>query len=285
VGGAGVGRGYLNDPAATAQRFVPHPFSSEPGARLYRTGDLARQLADGNIEFLGRLDHQVKVAGFRIELGEVETQMVQHRAIKECVVVARPDAHGDARLVAYLVLEPDAQLPDVSSLRSYLADSLPLYMIPSVFVALEKLPLTASGKVDRRALPAPETIDNATGPEYVAPRTALEQVLAGIWRDVLAVERVGIYDNFLNLGGHSLLAMRCVSGIRQVFRIDLPLRVLFESANLAELAQALPAYEQQPGALEKIARVMQKVKGVTREELQNQLLKRRASKAGAKEDA
>ncbi|HSK64595.1 MAG TPA: non-ribosomal peptide synthetase, partial [Pyrinomonadaceae bacterium] len=278
VGGAGVGRGYLNDPAATAERFVPHPYSSTPGARLYRTGDLARHLADGNIEFLGRLDYQVKVAGYRIELGEVEATMAQHEAVRECVVVVRADAHGDARLVAYVVPQADAVQPHVSAWRRYLARSLPSHMIPTVFVVLEKLPLTPGGKVDRRALPAPDTLGHEAKPDYVAPRTAVEEVLAGIWRDVLGVERVGLHDNFLDLGGHSMLAMRCVSGIRQLLRIELPLRVLFESANLAELAQALTAYEDRPGGLEKIARVMQKVKSVSREELQTELLKRRASK-------
>ncbi|HEX2269342.1 MAG TPA: non-ribosomal peptide synthetase, partial [Pyrinomonadaceae bacterium] len=280
VGGAGVGRGYLNKPSATAERFVPHPYSSVPGARLYRTGDLARHLPDGNIEFLGRLDHQVKVAGYRIELGEVEAAMVQHQAVRECVVVVQVDAHGDARLVAYVVPVEGAMLPDTPAWRRYLADTLPSYMIPSLFVALEKLPLTPGGKVDRRALPAPGAIGDGGRPDYVAPRTAVEEVLAGIWREVLGVERVGVHDNFLDLGGHSMLAMRCVAGVRQLFRIELPLRVLFESANLAELAQAVTAYEDRPGGLEKIARVLQKVKGVSREELQSELLKRRASKVG-----
>ena len=278
VGGAGVGRGYVNNPSATAERFVPHPYSSKPGAQLYRTGDLARHLPDGNIEFLGRLDHQVKVAGYRIELGEVESAMVQHQTVRECVVVVRSDAHGNARLVAYVIPVEGAVLPDAPAWRRYLADSLPSHMIPSLFVALEKLPLTPGGKVDRRALPAPETMSNGAGRDYVAPRTPVEEVLAGIWREVLGVERVGLYDNFLDLGGHSMLAMRCVSGIRQLFRVELPLRVLFESANLAELTQALTAYEDRPGALEKIARVLQRVKSVSREELQNELLKRRASK-------
>jgi acyl carrier protein len=254
-----------------------------PGARLYRSGDLVRHLPDGNIEFLGRLDHQVKVAGYRIELGEVEASMVQHQAVRECVVVVRADVHDNARLVAYIVPVEDAVLPDASTWRRYLADSLPSHMMPSLFVALEKLPLTPGGKVDRRALPAPDTMGNGTGPDYVAPRTAVEEVLAGIWREVLAVERVGLHDNFLDLGGHSMLAMRCVSGIRQLFRIELPLRVLFESANLAELAQSLTAYEERPDGLEKIARLLQKVKGISREELQNELLKRRASKTGESE--
>ena len=279
VGGVGVGRGYLNDPSATAERFVPHPYSFRSGARLYRTGDLARHLPDGNIEFLGRLDHQVKVAGYRIELGEIEATMVQHQAVRECVAVVRPDAHDNPRLVAYVVPEQDAVLPDGATLRRHLSDSLPAHMIPSVFVSLEKLPLTPGGKVDRRALPAPDTMSNGAGPDYVAPRTAVEEVLAGIWREVLAVERVGIHDNFLDLGGHSMLAMRCVSGIRQLFRIELPLRVLFESANLEELAQAMKAYEDQPGALEKIARVMQKVKSISREDLENELRQKRAGKA------
>ena len=276
VGGVGVGRGYLNDSFSTAERFVPHPYSSVPGARIYRTGDLARHLSDGNIEFLGRLDHQVKVAGYRIELGEVETAMVQHQGVKDCVVVVRADAHGDARLVAYVVPEQSARGCDATMLRRYLADSLPAHMIPSVFVSLEQLPLTPGGKVDRRALPAPDTTGNVTGRDYVAPRTPLEEVLAGIWRDVLEVERVGIHDNFLDLGGHSMLAMRCVSAMRQLLRMEIPLRVLFESANLEGLAQALRAYEDQPGKLEKVARVLQKVKSVSPEELQNQLRQRRA---------
>jgi len=168
-------------------------------------------------------------------------------------------------------------------LRRYLADSLPPHMIPSVFVSLEQLPLAPGGKVDRRALPAPDTTGNVTGPDYVAPRTPLEEVLSGIWRDVLEVERVGIHDNFLDLGGHSMLAMRCVSAMRQLFRMEIPLRVLFESANLEGLAQALRAYEDQPGKLEKVARVLQKVKGVSPEELQNQLRQRRAGKSNVKE--
>ena len=285
VGGVGVGRGYLNNSSLTAERFVPHAYSSVPGARLYRTGDLTRHLPDGNIEFLGRLDHQVKVAGYRIELGEVETAMVQHQAVKECVVVVRTEANSDARLVAYVVPEQNAPPFDAPMLHRYLADRLPAHMIPSVFVLLEQLPLTPGGKVDRRALPASGTLGTGTGPDYVSPRTPVEEALAGIWRDVLGVERVGIHDNFLDLGGQSMLAMRSVSVMRQLFRIEIPLRVLFESENLEELAQKLKAYEDQPGKLEKIARVLQKVKGVSREELQNQLRQRRASKLAVKEDA
>jgi len=169
----------------------------------------------------------------------------------------------------------DTPLPDAPELRRHLAGSLAAHMIPSQFVSLEKLPLTPGGKVDRRALPAPDASSKGTRREYVAPRTALEEVLAGIWREALGVERVGIHDNFLDLGGHSMRAMRCVSAMRQLFRVEIPLRLLFESATLEELAQALKQYERQPGGLEKIARVLQKVKGASREELQNQLQQRR----------
>ncbi|HEX6045284.1 MAG TPA: amino acid adenylation domain-containing protein, partial [Pyrinomonadaceae bacterium] len=187
IGGIGVGRGYLNNPCVTAEHFIPHPFSNISGARLYRTGDLVRLLPDGNIEFLNRLDHQVKVSGYRIEAGEVETLLSQHPDVKECVVAVRTDAHGNARLVAYVVPARDTHAPDASALRSFLTDALPAHMVPSVFVALEKLPLTPGGKVDRRALPAPDPLAQRTGREYVAPRTPVEQVLAGIWCDVLAV--------------------------------------------------------------------------------------------------
>ena len=284
VGGAGVGRGYLNDPAATAEKFIPHPFSAEPGARLYKTGDLARHLPDGNIEFLGRLDQQVKVRGYRVEPGEIEAVMRQHEAVKECVVVARADAHGDPRLVAYVVAGQGARPPAAAGLRRYLADRLPAHMVPSVFVPLDELPLTPSGKVNRRALPAPDAAGDEGRAEHVAPRTPVEEVLAGIWRELLGVRRVGVYDNFFELGGHSLLAMRCLSAMRRLFRMEIPLRVLFETANLEELARALKTCEDQPGKLEKVACVLQRIKGISPEELQNELRQKRVSKSGVKED-
>jgi acyl-coenzyme A synthetase/AMP-(fatty) acid ligase len=285
VAGAGVGRGYLNAPATTAEKFIPHPFSTEPGARLYKTGDLARHLDDGNIEFLGRLDNQVKVRGHRVEPGEVEAVVRQHEALSDCVVVARADAHGDPRLVAYVVTERGARPPAAAELRRYLVDRLPTHMLPSVFVPLDELPLTPSGKVDRRQLPAPGADDAAAArPHYVAPRTPVEEVLAGLWRDLLGAARVGVADNFFELGGHSLLAMRCLSEMRRLFRMEIPLRVLFESANLEELARALKFYEGQPGKLEKVARVLQRVKGISPEELQKELRQKRASKNVVKED-
>src|SRR6185295_10623740 len=207
----------------------PDPFSVEAGARLYRTGDRARWRADGELEFLGRLDEQVKVRGFRIEPGEIEATLRRHAAVRECVVVAREDASGGTRLVGYIVGEAD---PD--ALRAHLRRSLPEYMVPSAFVFLDALPLTPNGKLDRRALPAPEYA--AAEERYVAPRTPVEEVLAGIWAEVLRLERVGANDHFFELGGHSLLATRVVSRIREVFGVEVPLRALFEGPTVAELA-------------------------------------------------
>jgi amino acid adenylation domain-containing protein len=228
VGGAGVTRGYLGRPGLTAERFVPDPFSGHAGARLYRTGDRVRWRADGAMDFLGRLDHQVKVRGFRIELGEVEAVLRRHECVADCAVVARGEA-GDPRLVAYIVGEAEAE-----ELRAHLRRSLPEYMVPSAFVFLEALPLTPNGKLDRKALPAPDFV--SAEERYVAPRTPVEEVLAGIWAEVLRLERVGVQGNFFDLGGHSLLATRVVSRIREVFRVDLPLRALFEGPTVAELA-------------------------------------------------
>ncbi|HEX8694997.1 MAG TPA: amino acid adenylation domain-containing protein, partial [Longimicrobium sp.] len=228
LGGRGLARGYLGRPGLTAERFVPDPFG-EPGARLYRTGDRARWRTDGTLEYLGRLDAQVKVRGFRIELGEVEAALRRNPGVTDCVVLAREYAPGDRRLVAYVVggVETDA-------LRAHLRQSLPEYMVPSAFVPLEALPLTPNGKLDRKALPAPEL---APAEEtYVAPRTPAEEVLAGIWAEVLRLERVGVRDNFFELGGHSLLATRVVSRIRAVFAVELPLRALFEGPTIAEMA-------------------------------------------------
>ncbi|HST63409.1 MAG TPA: amino acid adenylation domain-containing protein [Longimicrobium sp.] len=229
VGGAGVTRGYLGRPGLTAERFVPDPFSGDAGARLYRTGDRVRWRADGVIDFLGRLDHQVKVRGFRIELGEIEAALRRHEGVTDCTVVAREDVPGDRRLVAYVIGEARAD-----ALRTHLRRSLPEYMVPSAFVTLEALPLTPNGKLDRKALPAPE---HAAGADrYVAPRTPAEEVLAGTWAEVLRLDRVGVTESFFELGGHSLLATRVVSRVRQVFGVEVPLRALFEGPTVAEFA-------------------------------------------------
>ncbi|HST60536.1 MAG TPA: AMP-binding protein, partial [Longimicrobium sp.] len=228
IGGVQVARGYQGRAAMTAERFVPDPFSAEGGARLYRTGDRARWRADGAIEYLGRLDFQVKVRGFRIELGEIESVLRAHESVADCVVVARADA-GETRLVAYVVGDSEAE-----ALRAHVRRSLPEYMVPSAFVLLDALPLTANGKLDRNLLPAPEL--GSADEKYVAPRTPMEEVLAGIWAEVLRLERVGLEDSFFELGGHSLLATRVVSRIRELFGVELPLRALFEGPTVGELA-------------------------------------------------
>ncbi|MDY7076204.1 MAG: amino acid adenylation domain-containing protein, partial [Chloroflexota bacterium] len=256
IGGVGVGRGYLNRPGLTAERFIPDPFpppSVPPlpgggGARLYKTGDLARYLPDGNIEFLGRIDHQVKVRGFRIELGEIETVLSKHPAVQQATVLAREDEPGEKQLVAYVVPEDETR-PDVGELRAFLKESLPAYMVPPAFVVLEAMPLTPNGKVDRRALPAPDGTRPDLDETFVAPRTPEEEILAGIWSQVLGVERVGVYDDFFDLGGHSLLATRLASRVREAFQVELPLRDLFETPTVAQLAEIVRAAGRDEGEL------------------------------------
>jgi amino acid adenylation domain-containing protein len=239
VGGAGLARGYLRRPDLTQEKFVPHPFV--PGESLYRTGDLVRRLADGNIEFLARIDQQVKIRGFRIELGEIEHALGAHAQVREAVVLARAAGNGDKRLVAYVVthgaVADEAELQ--GKLRSLLAQSLPDYMVPAVFMLLERLPLTPNGKVDRKALPEPDMA--AVRQVYVAPRTQAEEVVCELWQELLGVEQVGVTDNFFALGGHSLLAVRFVSRLRQRLGVELPLRVLFATASAQDVASAIGA--------------------------------------------
>ncbi|HLM67102.1 MAG TPA: amino acid adenylation domain-containing protein, partial [Longimicrobium sp.] len=230
VGGAGVARGYLNRPELTAQRFIESPFGD---GTLYRTGDRVRWLADGTLDYMGRLDEQVKIRGFRIELGEIESALLSHAGIREVAAIVREDA-GEKRIVAYLVGQADAE-----SLRTHLRRHLPEYMVPSAFVAVDALPLTPNGKLDRKALPAPEFATDEDA--YVAPRTQAEEVLAGIIGELLRVDRVGAHDDFFALGGHSLLATRVVSRIREVFGVEMPLRALFEGPSVAELAERVEA--------------------------------------------
>jgi amino acid adenylation domain-containing protein len=241
IGGANLARGYLNRPELTAERFVPHPFSEEPGARLYRTGDLARYLPDGAIEFLGRSDHQVKVRGVRIELGEIEAALSQHPAVREAVVVARretEDVAGDKRLVAYLVSDQHPA-PTAGALRAFLKERVPEYMTPSAFVTLDALPLTPNGKVDRRALPAPEKTRPDLESAFVRPRNPIEETLAEIVAQILRIEKPGIHDNFFELGGHSLLATQFISRVRNAFQVELPLRSVFTGPTIAEFAEAI----------------------------------------------
>jgi amino acid adenylation domain-containing protein len=248
VGGLQVTRGYQNRPGLTADRFVADPFSSEPGARLYRTGDRVRWLPDGNIEFLGRTDFQVKIRGFRIELGEIEARLNEHPGVREAVVLAREDGRGgagDRRLVAYYVAASGAA--EVESLRGHLSERLPEYMVPAAYVRLEAFPLTTNGKLDRKALPAPDG-DAYAAREYEEPAGETEQAVAEIWAEVLRVERVGRLDDFFELGGHSLLATRVVSRVRQVFGVELPLRALFEGPTVAEMARRVDAVQEEMDA-------------------------------------
>jgi amino acid adenylation domain-containing protein len=277
VGGDNVTRGYLDRPAQTAERFVPDPFSDEPGARLYRTGDLARRLPDGRVEFLGRVDQQVKIRGYRVEPGEVEAALAAHAGVRESVVLARAGGAGEKRLVAYVVAARRSA-PPVAELRGFLAGKVPEHMIPSAFVTLDALPLTPNGKIDLRALPSPEEVKAEPERPFVAPRTPLEEVLADIWKGLLGVERVGVLDNFFELGGHSLLAMRVVSRLRETFRVEIPLRVLFEATSVERLAQVLIAHEPRPGQAENIARFALKVKGMSAADLKEALQAKKTAK-------
>ena len=233
-------RGYLDRPELTAEKFISNPFDHHSATRLYRTGDLARYLPDGNIEYLGRMDGQVKVRGFRIELGEVETALSQHPAVRDTVAVVREDTPGDRRLIAYVVLN-SPQDNATADLREFLKQKLPEYMLPTAFVLLEKLPTTPSGKVDRKSLPAPDTSTLSLRSNYIAPRTDTEQQLAEIWSQILKWEQVGIHDNFFELGGYSLLGTQVLTRVRKIFAVNIPLKVLFEASTIAELAARIDA--------------------------------------------
>ncbi len=239
IGGDGLAIGYLNRPELTAERFIPDPFGP-PGSRLYKTGDLARYLSDGNIEFVGRADYQVKLRGFRIELGEIEEVLRGHAQVQECVVIVREDTPGNKRLVAYVVLAQGEHLT-TGELRHYLQERLPDYMVPSAMLLLEALPLTPNRKVDRRALPAPQQTSDDL---FVAPQNPLEEVVADIWTYVLKVERVGAHDNFFELGGQSLLVTQAISRIRSIFNVEVPLLAFFENPFVSDLARYIENLQQ-----------------------------------------
>jgi amino acid adenylation domain-containing protein len=235
IGGELLARGYLNRPDQTAERFIPNPFSSYAGARLYRTGDLGRYLLDGSIEYLGRIDQQVKIRGFRIEPGEIEAALQKHPGVQTAIVVVREDDPGEKRLVAYVLLQKEYQ-GTLDDLRSFLAEKLPEYMLPSVFIGLDTLPLTPNGKVDRRMLPVPDASRPEMEGKFVAPRNTTEEALAKIWSEVLKVHQIGIHDNFFKLGGHSLAATQVIVRIQKTFQIELPVHVLFQEPTIAGLA-------------------------------------------------
>jgi amino acid adenylation domain-containing protein len=237
LGGDGLADGYLDRPELTQGKFVPHPFANRPGARLYKTGDLARFLPDGNIEFIGRVDHQVKIRGFRVELGEIESILITHAAVREAAVVLHN--HGSKKLIAYWTLQPGADPPNASELRRHLQEQLPDYMVPAQFIRLEQMPLSPNGKIDRARLPAPDFSRPELEKTYEAPRDTVERQLTGIWEKILGVHSIGVTDNFFELGGHSLLAVRLFTQIEKTFHRKLPLATLFRAPTIEELGNIL----------------------------------------------
>lgn len=264
VGGASVARGYLNQPTLTREKFIPNPFIE--GDTLYKTGDLVRRLPDGNLEFISRIDTQVKICGFRIELAEIEAVLIQNPEIKQVLVIVREDEPGNKLLVAYLMAKDNSQT--LSSLRNFLQKKLPDYMIPAAFVFIEAFPLSSNGKINRRALPAPNTYQRNLDVDFVAPRTPIEEELATIWSSVIKLQQVGIHDNFFELGGHSLLATQVVSRLKEVFSLDFPLRYLFENPTIAELAQKVSEQAEN----DDLARVLAEVDELSEEEVRKQLV-------------
>jgi amino acid adenylation domain-containing protein len=264
LGGPCLARGYLNRPDITAERFVPDGFSGLPGERLYRTGDLVRWTADGNLEFIGRRDYQLKIRGFRVELGEIEGQIACDPAVRSVVVVARPDEAGIQRLIAYIVASP-GQIPNPSELKAALALRLPDYMLPAAFVTLENLPRTPSGKLDRNALPEP-SIGLSSADAYVEPRTPLEESLASLWQELLGVPRVGIHDDFFDLGGHSLTLIRLASRLRQICTVQIRLQELMNLRTIADLAQAILVKQMEGEEAKELARMVEDVRGLSPEQ-------------------
>jgi amino acid adenylation domain-containing protein len=278
IAGTGLARGYLGRPSLTAERFIPDPFSTDAGARLYRTGDVVRWLADGELEFIGRADNQVKVRGYRVELGEIEAALAAYDSVRDCIVLAREDEPGDKRLVAYVVTANDAPALSAAECRAHLKERLPEYMVPSAFVTLEALPINANGKVDRRALPAPDS--SLVSDIYVAPRDAVEEMIAEVWAEVLRVERVGVEDNFFESGGHSLLAMQVVSHLRQLMGCELPLRLMFEEPTVAGLAAALSRDPESRESALRAAQMLARLSSLSEEEVESMLGERQMAAEG-----
>jgi amino acid adenylation domain-containing protein len=269
IGGAGVAQGYLNQPEQSAAHFVPHPFAPE-GERVYRTGDRVRMLADGAIEFLGRVDRQVKIHGFRVEPGEVEAVLQRHPAVRQAVVVGRTDKSDAAQLAAYLVPAAGETL-SVEALRNFLAERLPDYMVPAAFTPLDQLPLNANGKVDVAALPDPEQVRMAGARPFVAPRNPTEEKLAAIWKEVLGVEQVGVDDDFFALGGHSLLATQVISRVQAALGVLVPVRVLFEAPTVARLAEAVTQQTQPQPETQDVDALLAELENLSEEEVQRLL--------------
>jgi len=276
LSGPGLARGYLERPDLTADKFLPNPFSSEEGARLYRTGDLARFRQDGTLEFLGRIDQQVKIRGYRIELEEIEAVLSKHESVKAAAVMAYAESNGnsspaaDKRLVAYIVPTTKEEAL-TEELRNSLQVTLPDYMIPASFIFLDELPLTPNGKVDRKALPEPDRTRPDIAESYVAPRNPIEQVLTGIWADVLGIEKVGVHDSFFDLGGHSILVTQLVARVRDTLQVEIPLRTLFETPTVAGLTELLLNDPEKKTQVEKTAELLVQVSGLSDEEAERLL--------------
>jgi acyl carrier protein len=273
IGGDGVALGYRNRPAMTAERFVPDPFSALPGQRLYRTGDLMRYLPGGRLEFLGREDYQIKIRGFRVEPGEIEAVLEGHDSVEQACVVMRAGETGEKHLVAHVVFKAGLEpRPADHQIKDYLRTQLPEYMVPGIIVELSSLPLTANGKLDRKALPDVKVERKGN---YVAPRNPIEEVLVRRWMELLKLPRIGVQDNFFDLGGHSLLATRVISRIAKDFRIDIPLLEFFSEPTIAALAGSLKTHERRPEAAEKIAKILNKVDRLSSEQIKAQVKERR----------
>ncbi len=246
IGGEGLARGYLNRDTLTREKFIPNPFGLIPGERIYKTGDLARYRPDGSIECLGRLDQQVKVRGFRIELGEIETALADHPGVNKNVVVAREDKPGEKRLVAYIVPEKDTTISP-SEIRAHLKRTLPDYMIPSAFVAMDELPLTPNGKINRLALPVPDSGQLEDSREFVAPCSPMEETLVTIWKEVLELDHISVHDNFFEIGGHSLLSMQVISRLEKKIGLRInPRELIYQT--LGQLAASIEQQTQRSHA-------------------------------------
>ncbi|MHC4268503.1 MAG: non-ribosomal peptide synthetase, partial [Planctomycetota bacterium] len=238
VGGAGIAREYLGRPELTAERFIPDTFSRKGGARLYKSGDLGRYSSDGIIEFLGRIDQQVKMRGYRIEPGEIETILVQHDGVKDAIVMAREEKDGDRRLVGYVQVNGKSEA-SVKGLRDWVKKKLPEYMVPSAFVFMDSFPLTPNGKLDRQALPKPFDSKTDHGKSITFPQTSLERKLINIWQEILHHDDIGIHDDFFDMGGHSLLAMKLIAWVRRDLQVELSIRNVFEFPTIADLVKII----------------------------------------------
>jgi amino acid adenylation domain-containing protein len=281
LGGVGLGRGYYNRPAQTAEKFIANPFAKQSGERLYRTGDLARWMPDGNLQLLGRIDLQVKIRGMRIDLADIEATLKQHAGIADAVVVARESARGEKRLVAYFISIADVSIVD---LKAYLRHKLPTHMHPAFLISVAAFPLLPSGKVNRMALPEPEESRTGPGTDYVGPRTSLETVLLGIWQEVLGIDEISINDDFFDLGGHSLLAAQVIARLKDIFQGELSLRTVFQSPTVARLAEEIetsdPAVQTR---VRRIAEIVLEVKQMSDEEVRRRRLAVQRDASGATE--